>query len=158
MGVYATTTSLDTLMVGVNFDTATSSLATKCITWSENEIDKKLCERYDVTDFKTTVPPIITSLCEQLSMGYLYRQLSRGGKESLNRGDTLIKGVMDNLNALADNKFSIVNTTGSVISSRTDRKTVLSSTNDYYPTFAEDDPLNWKVDSDKLSDIENDRG
>ena len=40
MGKYATTTSLEVLMVGTTFDTATTSLASKLITHAENEVNK----------------------------------------------------------------------------------------------------------------------
>lgn len=156
MGTYSTTTTLDTLSVGVTFDTATTAVATECITWAEDEINKYLSKRYDISAFQTSVPPVITSLCTQLSMGYLRQELSRGSKESISRGQTLIDRVMKNLQMLADNKLDIVDSSGATVSART-RKGVLSSTSGYTSTFNEDDPLEWAIDSDKLEDIEDGR-
>lgn len=157
MGTYATTTSLDTLMVGTTFDTATTSVAGQCITWAEDEINKHLSKRYDTSSFSSSVPPMVTSLAEQLSLGYLYDQLSRGSKESQTRADRLIKRVMENLKALSDGKADLVDSSGSLISLRGGRKGVLSNTSGYTQTFNEDDPLYWKIDDDKLSDISDER-
>lgn len=157
MGTYATTTSLNTMMVGYTFDSATTSIASKCITWAENEIDKKLCRRYDVASFKTTTPPLITSLCETLALAYLYEQVSRGSKESISRAQIMIKRVMDNLDELAAAKADVVDTAGSVIADNQAANPVRCNTTDYTPTFAEDNPLNWRVDPDKLDDIDSDR-
>lgn len=159
MGTYCTTTSLDTLMIGTTFDTATTALGDKCITWAEDEINKHLSERYDVSAFtpSASVPPMVRSLCEQLSMGYMYDAMSRSGKESHTRAERFIDRVMINLSDLVNNKADLVNTAGSSLSELSTRKGVLSNTEDYHTTFDEDDPLDWVIDSDKLNDIESGR-
>ena len=157
MGTYATTSSYDVILVGTTLDAATTSVISKCITWAENEINKKLSKRYDISSFQSTVPPLVTSLCEQLALGYFYDNNSRGGKEGGARADRLIKRVMANLDELAAGKMELVNSAGSIIAPRGSAKGVLSSTSDYRSTFAEDDPLNWSIDSDKLTDISDDR-
>jgi len=158
MGTYATTTALNTLMIGYTFDTQTTLVAAKAITWAETEIDKKLSRRYDVSDFKTTVPPIINSLCESYALGCLYELMSRGGKEMLNQGAALKKRVIENLDEIAESKADVTDTAGSIIPDlMAANGSIRSNTSDYAPTFAEDNPLNWKVDSTKLSDIDSDR-
>lgn len=164
MGTYATTTSLQTLLVGYTFDTATTSIATKCITDAESEVRKYLSRRYDLTDSNlaltttSSIPPMVTSLTEQWAEGLMYNRLSRGGKESLERGKELIKMVMANLERIAEGKADLVAASGSVIDDKTkSHKRVLSSTSTYTPTFGEDDPINWVVDSDKLDDISDSR-
>lgn len=159
MGTYATTTALNTLMFGYNFDTQTTLLADKAITWAEREIDKKLSRRYDVSDFRTTVPPLVTSLCETYALGTLYELMSRGGKEMLAQGASLKKQVMENLDEIAAGKADICDTAGSVIPDllASGGGAIRSNTADYAPTFAEDNPLRWKVDSQKLRDIDSDR-
>lgn len=160
MGTYATTTSLEVLMVGTTFDTATTSLCTKLITHSENEINKYLSKRYDISSFNTStsIPPLVTSLCETLAEGYMYQRMARGGKESISRGKELIKQAIDNLQLIADYKLDLVNSSGSVISdlSQTAYR-VLSNTTNYANTFNEDDELNWKVSQNKLDDISTER-
>lgn len=160
MGTYATTTSLQTLMIGTTFDSVTTSLATKMITHAENEINKWISKRYDISTFNTStsIPPLITSLCETLAEGHMYQRLSRGGKEGMARGQTYIDSVLKNLELIANYKLDLVNTAGSVISDMSNTAyRVMSNTTDYSNTFGEDNELNWKVDQDKLDDIESDR-
>lgn len=160
MGTYATTTSLSILMIGTTFDTLTTALGTKLITHAENEINKYLSKRYDVSAWTTAAatPPLVTSLCEKLSEGYMHQRMSRGGKESVDRGGILIKQALENLKMIADYKADLLDSSGSVVSdfSNTSYR-VLSNTSDYTPTFGEDDELNWKVDQDKLDDIDSER-
>lgn len=148
-------------MVGTEFDTATSALASKLITHSENEINKWLSKRYDVTVFmatSTAVPPLVTSLAETLSEGYIYQRMSRGGKEADQRGKILISQVLENLKMISEYKLDLTNSTGSVIQDMSQTAyRVMSSTSGYSETFNEDDPLNWRVDQDKLDDIEDER-
>ena len=157
---YATTTSLAINMIGVTFDTATTALASKKITDAENEINKYLSKRYDITSFQTTtsVPPLVTTLCEKLAEGYIWRSNSRGGKESLARGKELIKEALDNLVLISTYKLDLVNTAGAAIADMSNTAyRVLSSTTNYVNTFNEDDELNWRVDPNKLEDIDSQR-
>lgn len=159
MGIYATTTSLQILMVSTTFDTLTTALATKLLTHSENEINKYLSKRYDVSGWTSTaVPPLVTSLCETLTEGYMYQRMSRGGKEANARGKELIDQALSNLKMLSDYKLDLLDSSGDVITdmSNTAYK-VLSNTDGYTPTFGEDDELNWRVDPDKLNDIDDSR-
>lgn len=161
MGTYATTTSLQTLMIGVTFDTATTSLCTKMITHAENEINKYLSKRYDVSVFlatATSVPPLVTSLCETITEGYMYHRMSRGGKDWRDRGVELVKQATDNLQMIADYKLDLVDSSGTaIVASANGTFQILSTTTDYSNTFNEDDPLNWVVDDDKLDDVESER-
>lgn len=157
MGTYATTTTLDTLAVGTTFDTATSAVASQCITWAESEIDKMLARRYNVAAFASSVPPMVQSMTEQLAMGYFRQEMSRGGKESLTRGQTLIDRVMENLKMLANQELDLVDSNGALIAGRSSVAMVQSTTDAYTPTFAEDSDINWEVDPDKLDDITDSR-
>lgn len=156
MGTYCTTTSLQTLMIGTDFDTATSSLATKCITHAENEVNKWLSRRYDLSVFSTStaVPPLVTSLAETLSEGYMYQRMSRGSKEWMNRGKELINQATENLKLLSEYGADLTDSTGTVITDMSNSSSrILSNTDGYTTTFDEDSPLNWEVDQDKLQDI-----
>lgn len=148
-------------MIGTTFDTLTSALASKLITHSENEINKWLSKRYDVTVFMATssaVPPLVTSLAETLSEGYIYQRLSRGGKEADQRGKILIGQVIENLKLISDYKLDLTDSTGAVVADMSQTAyRVLSTTSDYENTFNEDDQLNWAVDQNKLDDISDTR-
>lgn len=146
-------------MVGTAFDTATTALCTKLIVHSENEINKYLSKRYDVSAFtSTSLPPILTSWAETLTEGYMYKRMSRGGKEALAQGDSLIKGVLENLKMVSEYKLDIIDSGGDVLSDMSNTSyRVLSTTDTYSPTFNEDSDLKWKTDQDKLDDIESER-
>lgn len=162
MGKYATYTSLQTVMVGTQFDSATTALATKTIQWAESEVNKHIAKRYNISgspfDTSTTIPPVIVSLTEQLATGYVWRANSRGSKESNKRAKDMIDGVLENLQALAKYELSILDSAGSLVTEKTNTSfQVLSNTDTYTPTFDEDNPLNWAIDKDKLTDISNGR-
>jgi hypothetical protein len=159
MGTYATTTSLETLLVGVTFDTVTTSLVSKLITHSENEVNKYLSKRYDVSAFTTTsMPPLVTSLTETLTEGYYYQRSARGGKDGLAHGKALIDQALDNLNLIALRKLDLLDSDGNVIAEGASSSyQMLSTTDDYAPTFNEDSPLNWVISPEKLDDIEDER-
>lgn len=158
MGTYCTTTSLEILMVGTTFDTATTALISKLITHSENEVNKYLSKRYDLNSIAISVPPLVTSLTETLTEGYAYQRMSRGGKDAMKRGNELIKQAIDNLKLIADFKADLLDSTGQTIADDVNATgRVLCNTKDYSTTFNEDSELKWEIDSDKLDDIESER-
>lgn len=146
-------------MIGTTFDTATTSLATLMLTHAENEIDKYLSKRFDLSSWtSTSIPPLVTSWCETLAEGYMYQRMSRGGKDAMDRGDRLIKQVKENLQQVADYKLDLIDVNGNVLNDMSQTAySVLSNTSDYTPTFGEDDETSWKVDTDKLDDLESER-
>ncbi len=154
MGTYATTSSLEILMIGTQFDTATTSLASKCITQAENEVNKYLSKRYDIGGIVSAVPPIVTSLSEKLAVGYMFQYMSRGGKESMARGKFFIDDALNNLKQIAEYKLDLIDSNGDVLTNLSSSGyDIKSSTQDYSPTFNEDEQTEWEVDSLKLDDI-----
>lgn len=148
------------MMIGTDFDTATTSLATKCITHAENEVNKWLSKRYDLSSFNTStaIPPLVTSLAETLSEGYMYQRLSRGDKEWRTRGKELITQATENLTLISSYKLDLLDSSGSPIADMSNTAyRVLSNTDTYSTTFDEDSDLNWKVDTDKFQDISDGR-
>lgn len=159
MGTFATTTSLQTLLPGVSFDTATTSLCSLCITWAEGFIRTSLARRYNMSsspfNTSTSIPTSLTSITEQLAMGYYFKNSSRGGKESIGRGDSLIKMAQELLKSIANGTADLLDNNYEIIPNT--QSQVLCSTSSYHTTFGEDDPLLWGVDSNKLSDIADER-
>lgn len=148
-------------MVGTVFDTATTSLASACITDAENEVRKMLSKRYDfsASPFLTTssIPPVVTSLTETLALGYMYENMSRGSKEGYARADRYIKRAMENLTRLLEGDVQLMDSSGNLITEINDDWRVIGTNSSYAPTFNEDDPKDWRVDLDKLDDISNER-
>jgi len=162
LGLYATTTSLSTRMIGVTFDSLTTALATEMINDAESEVNKYLSRRYNLSsaDFQTTtgIPPLVRTLSTRLAEGYMWKSNSRGGKESLKRGESLERSVLDNLKLIAEYKSDLTLTNGSLVSEAVNSAVrVLSNTEDYSNTFNEDDSLSWQIDDDKLTDIASER-
>lgn len=160
MGTYCTTTTLETLWGGASF-TGITATATKMITMAENEINKKLAQRYDISSAtfqtSTSIPPVVTTICEWLSLGFLIENQARGSKDAYQRADRYIKKAMANLQEIVDQKADLLDSDGAEIDDKSTAVQVLSSTSDYRSTFDEDHPLNWSPDPDKLDDIDSDR-
>lgn len=160
MGRYYTTTSLATYLMGTNVsDTATANLMGLNIVDAQNEIDKYVGRRYDVSAWESdsTVPPMIKTWCQWLSAGYYWEASGRGSKESIKRSITIIKRAMDNLKMVSEGDLEILDSSGSALVETSSDYSIYSNTEDYASTFAEDTSTNWKVDPDKLSDIESER-
>ena len=160
MGFYvATTTTLSVRMPDVDFDSLTTSLVSACIDDAEAEVNKWVSRRYSLTSYQTTtaaIPPMMRSLTIKLAEGYFWQRNSRGSKESLTRGNNLEKGVLANLKDLSEYKASLVDTAGALIPNDTNNGAfrVLCNTTDYRDTFNEGPSSKWKVDPDKLDDID----
>jgi hypothetical protein len=149
-------------MPGISFDTATTALGLKCTDWAENWIKGKLSKRYDITSPPFTVHTTtsqLTSLAEQMAMGYLYKQISRGSKESIARGDALLEDAKEAVMMIANYECDLLDASlsTSVVNDKSTRVEIISSSSSYHTTFNEDDALNWGPDSDKIKDIANDR-
>lgn len=148
-------------MIGTKFDSVTTALADKMLTRAENEINKYLSKRYDIGAFYTataSIPPLLTSLTDDLAAGYMHFHNSRGGKESMERGKSLIKDVQENLKLIADYKADLINVSGDSLSDKDGSGyKIQSTTQDYSNTFNEDDQINWAIDSGKLDDIDSER-
>ena len=161
MSTFCTTTSLDILMVDTTFNSLTTQLCSSLIIDAENEIRKRLSTRYDISSdafqTSTSVPPMVTTMCEWLTMGYMYENLSRGGTEAFGRADRFLKKAYDNLDDIVGFRANLSNTLGAAISEGSESLPMHSTTKDYTDTFAEDDSLSWAVDEDKLDDISDDR-
>lgn len=160
MATYSTLTTLQTLMVGTQFDSKSTSLATQCLDDAEAEVNKYLSKRYDLTTFNTStsIPPLVRTLTNRLAQGYMWIHQSRGRKETITYGEKYIKMALENLQMIADYKLDLLDTSGSaVVDTANSSYQILSNTDDYVNTFNEDDPLNWDVDSNKLEDISSER-
>lgn len=147
-------------MVGTKNDSATSALVSAMITDAEAEVDKFLSKRYDLStayfQTSTSTPPAIRMITETLALGYTYENMARGSKEAYMRSDRLIKRATDNLQSIMDGDMQLFDSAGNLID-ETDVNWQIKNSTDYTPTFAEDDPKNWKVDPDKLDDISDER-
>jgi hypothetical protein len=156
-----TSTTLDLVMVGVNFSaTDMPTLASKAVTQAECEVDKYLSKRYDLTSAtfqtSTSIPPIVTQMSERLAEAYLWQWLSRGSKDSLKRAQAIIEDVKTNLEAIREYEMDVIGVTGAVVDDMSNSAyRVQCNTTNYVPTFDESKETGWVVDPEKLDDIDN---
>jgi len=147
-------------MVGTTFDTATTALAVICLTDAENEIRKQLAKRYNFSAapfiLSATIPPMVTTLAENLAVGYMYENMSRGSKEGYARADRYIKKVNTNLQMLSAGNAQLMDSSGSLIS-EIEGDWKVHATSPYAHTFNEDHPKNWAVSESKIDDIQTER-
>jgi phage gp36-like protein len=155
---YATTASIEILMIGTEFDTATTALCDKLLTRAENEIDKYLSKRYDTAALHAEPPSLLESLAEQICEAYMYLSMARGNKDMRANALSMLKVPTDNLQMIADYKADLIDNTGDKIpdGSNTPYR-ILSNTDEYSSTFNEDDELEQRVDQLKLEDIDSER-
>ena len=154
---YTTPTATGAMIPALTLDTATSSLITQCITWADNEINATLAKRYSVADFASSIPPQISSLSQQIALGHYWTHGHRGNEKAVERGKVVLRAARADLKQLADGKMLLLDSDGETISRRGSHPGVMATTVDYTSTFAEDDPLKWKVDPDKKRDIASER-
>lgn len=159
MGIFCTTTSLETQWGTGNSFSGLTALASDCITDAENEVKKRLAVKYDVSAWATSAatPPVVQTITKWLAIGYLYEATARGSKESYGRADRYIKRGNKNLNEIIEGKAELTDSSGDVVAVDTNAKPVFGNTTDYHPTFNEDSPLNWTPDPDKMDDIDDER-
>lgn len=157
---YCSVDDLKDSMVGVKFDDATLKLAANGIKLANAKIEAKLSKRYDISALRAYSPaiPLLASVCRDFASGYVWYYNSRGGKERRAHGKELMEMALECLDGIAAYEEDLVDATGAVIGEDdTPQFRVECSTVDYTPTFAEDDPLRWSIDDDKLEDIEDSR-
>ncbi len=155
----ATITALSVRMPDLDFDSLTTAMVEASFEDAENEINKWLSRRYDLSPYQTTtasIPPMMRSLAIRLAEAYTWQRNSRGSKESLTRGNSIEKQVLANLLDLREYKASLVDTAGALIPDDKNNGAfrVLSNTKDYRDTFNEGPSSGWKLDATKRQDIE----
>lgn len=157
---YCDSTTVANYLIGYDIsDTATAQIVSDSIEDAQNEINKYLGERYDITlwDTSTSTPPLVKTICKWYAAGLAIEACSRGDKETMKRSAVLIERATKNLDDLESGKLTIADSTGAAIAKDNDPMQVYSNTEDYPTTFNEDDPLKWKVSKSKKSDIMSDR-
>jgi phage gp36-like protein len=140
--------------LGVGTDVIGTLAVSYSIQNADNLIDLKLSKRFDVP-FSTT-PPVIETLSTKLSSWECLRSLYTGEipssiaqvKEEYDRTmkllDDIQSGILD---------LPIGTSGGGVVSDKSSDSKYWSSNMNYTPTFDVDDELNWRTDTDRLSDI-----
>lgn len=130
------------------------------ITRADARINSIIAERYDVSNFTTTVPPLLRLLSEDITSYYAMRSEYSGDNQNVNEWIDKYEMAVEQLNEIRDGKASLVDTSGSLIEEReadSDTGYVSSSTEDYTPAFDVDGFLDQKFDDNRISDITDER-
>lgn len=157
---YCSSTIIANYLIGYSSsDTATAQIISDSIEDAENEINKYLGERYDVSLWSTltSTPPIVKTICKWYAAGLAVEACSRGGKEAMKRSEILINRATKNLEKLESGALTIIDSTGSAVVKDNDPMQVYSNTEDYSNTFNEDDSLKWCISRQKKLDIADER-
>ena len=137
----------------------TSATIFEYVTAVTDEIDAALAQRY-------TLPvsggvPLLQTLAKRMSVFDLLtiRVMANGTMDQM-KGNPFfgrLKESRDMLNAIRDGKQAIINSSGSIVSQRTDLAGVQSNTSDYQPTFHEGPWTDMIQDENKILDTLADR-
>jgi len=98
-------------------------------------------------DTADPLPAIIKSLAEDIASYFVMRGLYAGNTPSINDWIDRYKEAKETLKSIANGTTQIEGVSVEV-------NEIQSTTKNYKPTFDERDETNWKVDSDKLDDLD----
>jgi hypothetical protein len=162
---YSTSTTITILLPGLPQTTSSTGHSTTIavidqhIARSDNIINSYIAQRYDVSSFVSSVPPLLKTLSEDLTSYQSYRSFFSSDNQNFNEWTDKYLEAKEMLKELRDGKQDLVDENGNIIqeivTSAIDR--IESTTEDYQPFFDEDEPIDWKVDADKLTNIEDNR-
>lgn len=162
---YSTSTTITLLLPGLPQTTSAAGHSTTIaiieqhITRADNIINGMIAQRYNVSGFTTSVPPLLKTISEDITSYFSYRSFFSGDNQNFNEWTDEYKAAMESLKKIREGDLDLVNSTGSLLpeveSSSVDR--IESTTQDYQPFFDEDGVTDWAVDDDKLTNIKDNR-
>ena len=124
------------------------ALTTKAITKGDAEVRAAFSEdMLTAIDAASPLPDIIKSLAEDIASYFVMRGLYAGNTPSINDWIDRYKEAKETLKSIASGTTQIEGVSVEV-------NEIQSTTKGYKPTFDERDETNWKVDSDKLDDLD----
>jgi len=157
---YCTATQVRDVLAGVTTSEMSDVAVENKIAYSESIINAYVAWRYNVPF--TTIPPLVETICIDISAYYVIRTLFT--RDNINRNDYIDDFLLKHLDTknktgtlydIYNGDTSLTLADGSSAAASTD--IFDSNTSDYIPTFDVDDVLNWKVDTNRLEDIEDER-
>lgn len=135
-------------------DGDTDGLLTKAITRAYNLINAALVSRYSVPFATGSVPPMITSISDDLVVFFCKRTLTPGTGSLDDESRNMYKEAIKELQDIQLGKMTLVDSAGARI---TENTTISSNTSSYSPIFNLDDWNDQVIDEDRLDAIEEGR-
>lgn len=153
MGVYATTTTILQNYPGLpQSDSSVTTILTNHIVNAEGIVHGKVARRYDIP-FSST-PPIIKTISEDLSVFYYMRaSYMRDGQNVSEWVQDLYDNAIAQLDEIQDRKIDLTDASNNLISERSTKKRISSTTENYTPTFDLDTITSADIDPDRLADV-----
>ena len=135
----------------------TVQLIEKHVNRADSIINSKCARRYSVPF--DPVPSLIRSCSEEITAWFVYRSEFGQSNRRVSKHEYEYRDAMDWLDSIFNGELSLVDTSGSLVNemSTTSQSLVDSNNIDYQSFFDEDDVFKWKVDSDKLDSIDENR-
>lgn len=153
-------TTVDAMLVElpkVGSETAiTSAQMYQMASHAEAQIDARLAKWYQLPISGS--PPLLVSIATEFACYKLVAlRIMTEGQLKDSAWPARFKESLDSLDRLVKSEDSLVDSSGQIISQRSDLAPILSNTMDYNPASSELDPITWVIDPDKISDLEADR-
>ena len=135
--------------------TQTVAIINSHITRADTLIKGKIASRYDIAGFTASVPPLLRTISEDIASYFSFRSWFSQDNQNVNEWTDKFKEAESMLDMIRKGDMDLFNTAGALIAERASSNISLVDSNnlDYQPYFDEDGPLEWKVDSEKLDDI-----
>ena len=137
--------------------TRTASLITSHSERVKTIIDAFIINRYDITQFGTAptdaVPPIIRTVAMDITAFRVLRASYPRDTGTDNEWVDRFEDAKEVLKGISKGEIRVANTAGTMFAERKLSTKLQSSTQDYAPVFMQDDPLNWRVDEDRITNI-----
>jgi len=102
----------------------------------------------------TPSPPLLTTICCDLTLYRLMRRFFSGEQQNDSEWPDRYKEAMELLEKLADGEIQLVDSGGTIVVPSAGSDIAWSNTQGYTPTFGEDGDLMSIIDEDKLDDLE----
>lgn len=157
---YSTSTSILSQLPGLpqtsgaSGYTSTLSLIASHITRADNLINGKIASRYDVSSFNdttTSIPPLLTSISEDIAAYYTFRSQFSGDNYNINEWVEKYQECIQKLDEIRNGDMDLVDTDHNLIGGSSTTLTIQSNTDTFTPTFDEGPVLDWSVDGDKYA-------
>jgi len=163
---YATFTSVITMLPGLPQSatttteayTITTNLITQHLTRAYNLINTKLSKKYAAPFTTTNIPPMCTSLEEDIASYYTMRSLYT--RDAQNDASFIVEHydrAITILDELSECKLDLLDANGAQVGFRVSSADKFQTTTDFPPVFELDSVTSWAVSTDRLDDVETER-
>lgn len=162
---YSTATSILLILPGLpQTDTSSGYTATVAvieahITRADNLINSKVVDRYDVSGFATSVPPMVKTISEDITSFYSFRSFYSQDNQNYSEYLDKFQESIKMLDEIRNSNMDLIDASGNIISDRTTASFDLVDGNniDYQSYFDVDEPTAWKFDEDLKDEVEDGR-